>query len=99
MMSVFEALVTDIHRAYPSLPIQIDGGISVQTMPRLLEVGATQFAVGLSTISGRYPREFYDIAGVRTCTHMKCVTYTCSLVCFHISLYCSMMHVWEELLE
>ena len=47
-----EVLIADIHKAYPSLPIQVDGGVSAQTIPRLLEVGAVQFAVGSALFQG-----------------------------------------------
>ena len=53
-----ETLVAEIRAAYPSLSIQIDGGVSVQTIPRLLEAGATQFAVGSALFQGDVQENF-----------------------------------------
>ncbi|MCY4577199.1 MAG: hypothetical protein OXB96_02070 [Candidatus Kaiserbacteria bacterium] len=47
-----ETLIAAIHNAYPALPIQADGGVSVQTAPRLLAAGVTQFAVGSALFQG-----------------------------------------------
>ena len=56
-----ESLVQEIRDAYPELPIQIDGGVSAQTIPRLLEAGATQFAVGSALFSGDVEQNFSDL--------------------------------------
>ncbi len=53
-----ETLIAEIHAAYPSLPIQVDGGVSAQTMPRLLEVGVTQFAAGSALFQGDVKENF-----------------------------------------
>lgn len=38
--------IKKLHAAYPRLIIEIDGGVNAQTLPVLLSVGATRFAVG-----------------------------------------------------
>ena len=53
-----ETLIADIHKAYPKLPIQADGGVSAQTMPRLLSVGVKQFAVGSALFRGDVKENF-----------------------------------------
>lgn len=53
-----EILVADIHKAHPSLPIQVDGGVSAQTIPRLLEAGVTQFAAGSALFQGDVQENF-----------------------------------------
>lgn len=57
-----ETLIADIRNAYPKLPIQVDGGVSVQTIPRLLEAGATQFAVGSALFKGDVEQNFSDLS-------------------------------------
>jgi ribulose-phosphate 3-epimerase len=34
------------HRKYPDMPIQVDGGVTLDTAPRLLEAGAARLVVG-----------------------------------------------------
>ena len=53
-----EKLIVGVRNAYPDLPIQIDGGVSVQTIPRLVEAGATRFAVGSALFSGDVEKNF-----------------------------------------
>ena len=53
-----ETLIAEIRKAHPLLPIQVDGGVSAQTMPRLLEAGATQFAVGSALFQGDIEKNF-----------------------------------------
>jgi ribulose-phosphate 3-epimerase len=42
---VLERLKT-LRKKYPALPIQIDGGVSLESAPRLLKAGATDLVVG-----------------------------------------------------
>ena len=53
-----ETLIVDIHKAYPKLPIQVDGGVSAQTMPRLLSAGVERFAVGSALFRGDVKENF-----------------------------------------
>lgn len=53
-----ETLIADIRQARPSLPIQVDGGVSAQTISRLLDAGATQFAVGSALLQGDVEENF-----------------------------------------
>lgn len=56
-----ETLIAAIRDAYPDLLIQIDGGVSVQTIPRLSEAGATRFAVGSALFTGDAEKNFSDL--------------------------------------
>lgn len=38
--------IADFHAKYPSVPIGVDGGVNLETIPKLLAVGASIFAVG-----------------------------------------------------
>ena len=58
-----ETLIADIREAYPALSIQVDGGVSVQTMPRLLSVGVEQFAVGSALFQGDVKENFSALQG------------------------------------
>ena len=40
------ARIEALHKQFPDLPIQIDGGVSLTTAPELLEAGATRLVVG-----------------------------------------------------
>ena len=53
-----EVLIREISNARPRLPIQVDGGVSAQTIPRLLAAGATQFAAGSALFSGDVKENF-----------------------------------------
>lgn len=57
-----EKLVTALRDTYPDLPIQIDGGVSAQTIPRLLEAGAKKFAVGSAIFSGDAEKNLADLS-------------------------------------
>lgn len=59
-----ETLIADIHAAYPKLPIQVDGGVSAQTIPRLLSAGVKQFAVGSALFRGDVKENFSILQGV-----------------------------------
>ena len=61
-----ELLIRSIRGTYPDLPIQVDGGVSLQTIPRLLEAGVTQFAVGSALFAGDIEKNFSDLQGVCT---------------------------------
>ena len=56
-----EPLVAAIREAHPSLPIQVDGGVSPQTLPRLMEAGATRFAVGSALFTGDVENNFKNL--------------------------------------
>jgi ribulose-phosphate 3-epimerase len=43
--------ISAFHRAYPDMLIQVDGGVSVETAPKLLEAGASSLVIG-STLWG-----------------------------------------------
>lgn len=38
--------ISDFHYFYPDKPIEVDGGVNLETAPRLIEVGATILVVG-----------------------------------------------------
>lgn len=38
--------VAAFHRKYPDMPIQVDGGVSLETAPRLLEAGVSRLVIG-----------------------------------------------------
>ncbi|MDP3985148.1 MAG: ribulose-phosphate 3-epimerase [bacterium] len=40
------AKIADLHQAHPGLVIGVDGGVNAETLPLLLEAGATRFIVG-----------------------------------------------------
>src|SRR3989344_1634182 len=42
---VLDAIRT-FHVAHPGVPIEVDGGISAETMPEFLDIGVTGFAIG-----------------------------------------------------
>ena len=56
-----EALITAIRSSYPELPVQVDGGVSAQTIPRLLEAGAARFAVGSALFEGNIEKNFSNL--------------------------------------
>lgn len=61
--------VRSFHQKYPDMPIQIDGGVSVDTAPKLLEAGATRLVVGSAFMRSANPAEtmriFTEIAETR----------------------------------
>ena len=59
-----ETLIAGIHKTHPNLPIQVDGGVSAQTIPRLIEVGATQFATGSALFNGDVKENFTTLQEV-----------------------------------
>ena len=61
-----EALIAEIHKTHPNLPIQVDGGVSAQTIPRLIEAGATQFATGSALFNGDVKENFTTLQEVAT---------------------------------
>lgn len=50
-------VVANVHRVVPHLPIQIDGGVSIDTIKRLADVGAYRFVVGSAVFSSESPKE------------------------------------------
>ncbi len=42
---VLDAIRT-FHGAHPGVPIEVDGGVTAETMPELLDIGVTGFAIG-----------------------------------------------------
>lgn len=51
-------LVRSVRERYPSLPVSVDGAVSVHTVPVLLEAGASQFVVGSALFSGDVDSNF-----------------------------------------
>ena len=45
MESVVEK-IKDFHFYYPDKPIEVDGGITLETAPKLIEAGASMLVVG-----------------------------------------------------
>ena len=56
-----ETLIAGIHKTHPTLPIQVDGGVSAQTIPRLVEAGATRFATGSALFNGDVKENFTEL--------------------------------------
>ena len=54
-------LIHHVHRRYPSLPVAVDGGVSVHTLPQLIESGVSQFAVGSALFHGDVDQNFLDL--------------------------------------
>lgn len=52
--------IKSLRAAYPSLVIEVDGGVNAQTLPLLLRAGATRFAVGSAIWSSPNPIEAYQ---------------------------------------
>ena len=59
-----EGLIEAIRGAQPTLPIQVDGGVSAQILPRLLELGVTQVVVGSALLKGDVEENFAALQGV-----------------------------------
>ncbi len=53
------ARIREIHAAHPELPISVDGSVSVHTLDRLIEAGATRFAVGSAIFNAPDPVAAY----------------------------------------
>lgn len=47
------------HKAYPNIPIEVDGGVNESTLPLLLKAGVTRFAVGSAIWSAPDPIKEY----------------------------------------
>lgn len=47
--------ITQFHKAYPKIIIEVDGGVNEKTLPRLLTAGVTRFAVGSAIWSAPDP--------------------------------------------
>ena len=52
-------LVAAIHTAYPTLLIQVDGGVSLSTIPPLVHAGAMRLVAGSAIFAHPNPREAY----------------------------------------
>ncbi len=46
-----------IHQAYPTLPIEVDGGINQYTIKEVLSVGATEIVAGASIFGAEDPKD------------------------------------------
>ena len=53
-----EELVRSVRSLHPSLPITVDGGVSLSHIPALLDAGVTQVAVGSALFSGDVDANF-----------------------------------------
>ena len=51
--------IRSIRGAYPSLPIEVDGGVTVATAPEFLAAGATQLAAGTAIFKSEDPGAAY----------------------------------------
>lgn len=58
--------IRDFHKRYPDVTIQVDGGVSLETAPELLSVGADRLAVGSALFNtkniGHTIKEFEKLA-------------------------------------
>ncbi|HEX4799353.1 MAG TPA: hypothetical protein VFV22_02340 [Candidatus Paceibacterota bacterium] len=52
--------VVFLREMYPELEISVDGSVTMDTLPRLIEAGATRFAVGSAIFSADNPCEIYQ---------------------------------------
>ncbi len=51
------ARITEIRAKYPELEIAVDGGVTLETEPRLIEAGATRLVVGSAIFNTSSPRD------------------------------------------
>ncbi len=47
-----------IRHAYPSMPIQVDGGVKEECIPELKAAGVTRFVVGSAIFTNAHPKEY-----------------------------------------
>jgi thiamine monophosphate synthase len=52
-------LVERLHRRYPTLPIQVDGGVNESNIRDLVTAGATRLAVGSAIVKAEDPAAAY----------------------------------------
>ncbi len=52
-------LVERLHKRYPTLPIQVDGGVNEQNIQELVTAGATRLAVGSAIVKAEDPAAAY----------------------------------------
>lgn len=52
--------VRNFHRAYPHVPIQVDGGVTLERAKQLAAVGATTFVVGSAILHAENPKDAFD---------------------------------------
>jgi len=52
--------VRNIKQAFPNVEISIDGSMNAETIPPLVEVGATRFAVGSAIMGAQNPEQQYE---------------------------------------
>ncbi len=50
-------VIAEAHRLIPHLPIQVDGGVNLETIQRLADVGAYRFVAGSSIFETEIPQE------------------------------------------
>jgi ribulose-phosphate 3-epimerase len=62
------AKIRAFHRKYPDMQIQVDGGVSRQTIPDLLRAGASRFVVGSALWRSGDVRKEYEALGELTQT-------------------------------
>ncbi|MDZ4226396.1 MAG: hypothetical protein U1C66_02815 [Patescibacteria group bacterium] len=53
------ALIERLHKRYPALAIQVDGGVSLQTARQFVEAGASRLVVGSAIFTADNPEEAY----------------------------------------
>lgn len=51
------SLVRDVRKAYPELPVQVDGAVSIEKIRALRDAGASTFVVGSGVFGAENPRE------------------------------------------
>ncbi len=60
------SLITELRQEFPTLSIQVDGGVSKETLPRLIAAGATRLVVGSAIFKSTDPaaayKELYALA-------------------------------------
>lgn len=63
------ALITEIHKKYPDMPIQVDGGVSLQNARILADAGAARLIVGSHILDAQNPHEdfkaLYNVANAQ----------------------------------
>lgn len=52
-------LIERLHKRYPLLPIQVDGGVNQETIPQLVAAGATRLIVGSAIVKAEDPAAAY----------------------------------------
>ena len=60
-----EDLIRSVKAMNPKLPISVDGGVSAQVIPALVEAGVSQLTVGSALFHGDIERNFSALVAAR----------------------------------